>query len=184
MVATLEGIARVLSRHNLPYEAEPSRDFITTVVRGRNIEKFVMGIRVSDGGQYVEILTPPLFALKDQVYKGVMYQAMLAMMGQSKLLRWSYEPATGEVSASVPVLVGAEELTEQKLMLAMGTLVQTVDEVGVPRLLTILKTGRDPGSVYDLEQLAILIRRVLPSDELEKLQQQIQEKLAAEDDER
>ena len=182
MVATLEGIARILKQHNLPCEAKPSCNFIKTVVGGRNIENFEMGIRVTDGGQYVEILTPPLFALKNHLYKGVMFQAMLGMMGQSKLLRWSYEAGTGGVSASVPVLVGAEELTEQKLMLALGTLVQTVDEVGAPRLLTILKTGHDPGSIYDLEQLVILMRRLLPQDEWEKLQKEFRSKLAKDDE--
>lgn len=184
MVATLEGIKQALSQHNLPHEVNSARRSIMTVVKGKNLEQFPVCIRILDGGQHVEIVTPSLFRLKDFVFKGVMFQAMLDMMGQFPMVRWAYDSGTGESWASAPVLVSDAELTGQQLMVAIGALVKLVDEIGVPRLMTIVQSGRDPGSVYDWEQMLVLMRRLLPHEEWEQFQQQLREKFVARNDER
>ena len=162
MSATLEHIAHYLDNRQWNYNLQPEKDRIVTGVAAENVDPFLIVISLKENGEYLEIAAPELLQVKDHIYKGVLFQTLLALTWSSKMLRWEYDPMDGEVRASIAFPLEDAPLTEQQFNCALSGLIQLVDEVAMPRIQTVLETGTDPGEKDLGERLLLTLQEVFP----------------------
>jgi hypothetical protein len=145
MATTLTQIAQYLDRRNWRYHIDAEESRIITGVKADHVEEFLIVISLKENGEYLEISAPQLLKVKDHVYKGVLFQTMLAISWQVKMLRWEYDPLDGEIRASIAFPLEDAPLTEKQFNRVLSGLIDLVDRVSMPRLKTVLATGEDPG---------------------------------------
>jgi hypothetical protein len=145
MGTTLSTISRYLDQRKWRYQISREHQCIITGVKAKHIERFSIVIRVSENGGYVQFQAPTLLTLRDHVYKGVVFQTLCHIAYQYKLLRLEYDPADGEIRASIEVPLEDAVLTKRQFDRCLDGLVQLVDDVALPRIQAVLATGQDPG---------------------------------------
>lgn len=172
MATTYETIAQYLDRRDWSYELDSANEHIITGVQAENVERFLIVIKLNEGGKFLQVYAPQLLQVKNQVYQGVLFKMMAVLSWEYKLLRLQYDPTDGEVQASMELPLIDAELTEQQFNFCLDTLIQIVDQEAMPRMLTILATGEDPGQKR-------LVERFLngaPEDFLNSLEQVLAER--------
>ncbi|MGA0200041.1 MAG: hypothetical protein ACO3NK_13175 [Prochlorotrichaceae cyanobacterium] len=157
MATTLETIATYLDRRGWRYQLEPEQSRIVTGVQAENIDTLQIVIRLREDGEYLDLFSPNLLNVKDHVYKGVLFQTLLHLSWESKLLRWEYDPSDGEVRASVLIALEDNSLTERQFNRLLESLIDLVDRQSMPRIQSVLSTGNDPGAQTMESQLANLL---------------------------
>lgn len=78
-------------------------------------------------------------------YKGLLFQTMLAISWEVKMLRFEYDPTDGEIRASIELPIEDSMLTEGLFHRCLSGLIQLVDSIAMPRLNAVLATGVEPG---------------------------------------
>jgi hypothetical protein len=157
MATTLDTIATYLDRRGWRYRLEADQSRIITGVTGENIESLTIFIRLREDGEYLDLCIPNLLSVKDHVYKGVLFQTLLHLSWELKLLRWEYDPSDGEVRASVLIALEDNSLTERQFNRLLESLIDLVDRQSMPRIQSVLATGNDPGRQSVETQLAGLL---------------------------
>lgn len=145
MATTLSFLAHCLDERDWHYSVEANHNCIITGVKGDNVERLPIVLQLSENGEYLQIQAPMLLQVKDSVYKRLLMQTMAHIEYQVKMLRLEYDPADGEIRASVELPLEDAVLTQRQFHRCLSGLVQIVDEVAIPRLKTVLATGEDPG---------------------------------------
>lgn len=153
MATTLQAIAQFLNRRNWHYEVNAAESCITTGVRANHVERFLIVLRLSEAGQFLQFQAPRILQVPDHVYKGVLLQTMAHIEYQVKMLRLEYDPTDGEVQASIELPLEDAPLTERQFNRCLEALIQLVDQEVVPRLQAVLATGEDPGHKELTERL-------------------------------
>ncbi len=170
MATSLEQIAQFLTNRGWKFELDAAHSRIVTGVNAENVEQFFIAVSLQENGEYFELLVPQLLNIKDHVYKGVLFQTLLATCFESKMLRWQYDPRDGEVRASIAVALEDAVLTERQFNRMLSGLIDLVDRVAMPRLKAVMEMGEDPGRVGEAQRMAEMLR-ALPPEHLAQLQQ-------------
>lgn len=157
MATTLSTLAHFLDRRNWRYQIDPGNERILTGVQAANVAQFLIVLQLSENGEFLQFQAPQMMQVADHVYKGVLLQTMAHIEYQVKLLRLEYDPADGEVRASISLPLEDAPLTERQFNRCLEALVQLVDQEAIPRLQTVLATGEDPGQRRQIEQLAAVV---------------------------
>jgi Putative bacterial sensory transduction regulator len=173
MATSIQQIAGYLDQRGWRYDYDADQSHVITGVQAENVEQFLIVIRVGEDGEYVEFVALQLLKVKDHVFKGVVFQTLLAIAWEVKLLRWQYDPSDGEVRASIAVAVEDGSFTRRQFDRCLEAMIQLVDQVAMPRLLAVLATGDDPGQRSMEQSLAELLQGQLSQEELAVLQQTI-----------
>jgi hypothetical protein len=178
MSTNLLEIAQYLDNRNWRYHLEKENSRIITGVKADNVEDFLIVISLKEDGEYLEVAAPQLLKVKDHVYKGVLFQTMLAISWQVKMLRWEYDPTDGEIRASIAFPLEDAPLTEKQFNRVLSGLIDLIDRVSMPRLKAVLATGNDPGEREIGEQLLDAMEEAFPEmlDWLTQAMQTRQEK--------
>ncbi len=171
MPATLTQIAQYLDHRGWKYHRDDANDRIVTGVQADHVDQFVIVIQLQESGEYLSLAAPQLLMVKDHVYKGVLFQTLLAIAWDVKLLRWEYDPSDGEIRASIGFALEDADLTERQFNRVLTALIQLVDTTAMPRIQQVLATGTDPGARGIEEQLASALQEMLPAGGLEALRQ-------------
>lgn len=145
MAATLASIAQYLDNRGWVYNLDEVNSRIVTAVQAENVCNFLIVIQLSETGEFVQFVAPQLLQVKDNVFKGILFQTMLAISWEVKMLRFEYDPSDGEVRASIELPLEDAELTECLFNRCLSGLTELVDEIAMPRLKAVLATGIDPG---------------------------------------
>ncbi|MGL5061518.1 MAG: hypothetical protein ACRC62_16205 [Microcoleus sp.] len=145
MATTLPFIAHCLEQRGWKYKFDADNSRIITGVKAENVENFIIFIQLSEDGEFVQFIAPQLLAVKDSVYKGILFQTMLAISWQVKMLRFEYDPTDGEIRASIELPIEDSQLTERLFDRCLSGLIQLVDLKAMPRLKAVLAAGIDPG---------------------------------------
>ncbi|MBW4639023.1 MAG: hypothetical protein KME05_12450 [Gloeocapsa sp. UFS-A4-WI-NPMV-4B04] len=146
MFSTLESIAKHFNRLGLPYKVDPIYLRIITWVRAASFEILEIVFQLSANENLLHIELPHLLFIKDHVYKGVIFQTLLSLLDEQRMLRFAYNPDSGEVYASIDLLLlDNTQLTDVQLQMCLNNLIYLVDEIAMPRLKQILATGEDSG---------------------------------------
>lgn len=153
MATTLPFIAHCLEQRGWKYKFDPDNTRIITGVKAENVDNFVIFIQLSENGEFLQFVAPQLLAVKDCLYKGLLFQTMLAISWEVKMLRFEYDPTDGEVRASIELPIEDAHLTECLFNRCLSGLIQLVDSNAMPRLNAVLATGVDPGRKDLAEQL-------------------------------
>lgn len=170
MATSVAQIAQYLTNRGWRFETDEARERIITAVRAENVENFLIAIMFQENGGYIELAAPGVLHIKDHIYKGVLFQTMLAISWEVKMLRWQYDPRDGEVRASIAVALEDAVLTERQFNRMLEGLIQLVNQVAMPRLRAVMETGEDPGAQGNEQRMAELLRG-LPPEHLAQLQQ-------------
>jgi hypothetical protein len=173
MATTLRTLAKYLDRRNWKYRIEEDASQIITGVQAQNVEEFTIVLKLTENGEFLQLIVPGLLAVKDCIYKGVIFQTMLAISYQVKMLRFEYDPEDGEVRASIELPLEDAPLTERQFNRCLNWLFYLVDETTMPRLKAVLATGEDPGDEQVSKQAAKNLLDRLPDDFIEFMAQEI-----------
>ncbi|MFB2891598.1 hypothetical protein ACE1CI_01510 [Aerosakkonemataceae cyanobacterium BLCC-F50] len=173
MATTLDQIARYLDNRDWKYDFLPENSRIVTGVKTDNVDPFLIFITLKENGEYLELAAPQILHVQDHIYKGVLFQTLLAISSSTKMLRWEYDPMDGEVRASIGFPLEDALLTEQQFNRCLNALIQIVDSVAMPRIKAVLETGIDPEEKQLGERLLLTLEEILPNGSLTLLEQAI-----------
>ncbi len=142
MGATLEQIAYYLTQQGREYTKLAEGCIAVEAVLG-NGDKLAITITLQENGEYLEIAAPQLLqGVEGKVNQSALFQAMLAISWETKLLRWQY--ANGEVLGAIgfPLehLALREILSEARLNDALNGFISLMNYI-IPRLEAVLETG-------------------------------------------
>ncbi|MBD2181065.1 hypothetical protein H6S82_12540 [Planktothrix sp. FACHB-1355] len=174
MATTLPQIAHYLDERGWKYKLDEENNCIITGVKAKNVENFWLVINLMENGEYFQMVAPQLLTgVKDHVYKGVLFQTLLALSWETKMVRWEYNQLDGEVRASIEFPLEDGGLTQRQFDRCLNMLIQLVDELAMPRLKTVLETGEDPNQKELGERLLLSLQEILPDGSLGLLEQAI-----------
>lgn len=170
MATTIAQIARYLDERKWTYEVDSEHDRIITGVRAENVERFLLAIALKEDGEYFSLAAPQLLNVREHIYKGVLFQTLLAMSWEMKMVRWEYNPMDGEIRAAIELPLEDNTLTQRQFERCLDGLIYLVDSVAMPRLLAVLETGADPGEAELGERLLLALQEMWPSGALTHLE--------------
>lgn len=174
MAATLGQIARYLENRDWKYMFDPSEERIVTGVMAENLDKLLIFITLQENGEYLELAAPQLLqGVQEHIYKGILFQTLLAISWETKMLRWQYDRADGEVRASIGFPLEDSLLTESQFNRCLDGLIQLVDSTAMPRLKAVLEAGEDPAEKEMGERLLLTLQEILPPGSLDMLSRAI-----------
>ena len=173
MAATLNQIAQYLDNRDWKYDSQPENSRIITGVKAESVDQLAIAISLKENGEYLELAAPNLLHVKSHVYKGVLFQTMLAISYETKMIRWEYDPLDGEIRASIAFPLEDAPLTKPQFDRALSGLIHIVDTLSMPRLQAVLATGIDPGEKELGEKLLETLQEILPDGSLKMLQDAI-----------
>ena len=163
MATTVDTIASFLDNRGWFYEINYEASCITTRVQAEHIEDFVIAIRLHEEGRFFEIFAPHVLKnVKKHQYKEAILQTMLCISWETKMLQWEYDPFDGEIRAVIEFPLEDAEMTENQFNRCLEGLVQIVDSMAMPRLQTVMATGRDPGDEDAGERLLLTLQEQAP----------------------
>jgi len=173
MATTLNQIAQYLDNRDWKYDSQPENSRIITGVKAESVDRLAIAISLKENGEYLELAAPNLLHVKSHVYKGVLFQTMLAISWETKMIRWEYDPLDGEIRASIAFPLEDAQLTKPQFDRALSGLIHIVDTLSMPRLQAVLATGIDPGEKELGEKLLETLQEILPDGSLKMLQDAI-----------
>lgn len=172
----IKKIISYLDKLNWSYALQAKESIIYTTVQAKNIEQLDMTIYLDTEVNYLTIAVQNLLQIKNSVYKGVLFQTLLDISYNSRLIRWGYNSINGEVCASVELPLESTLLTEKQFYYCLQVLIYIIDEVAIPRLQSVLETGIDPGVEEVGKQLLENLENNLPDSALESLYDALKER--------
>jgi hypothetical protein len=163
MGANLKQIANYLDRLGWDYRLEEEEDRIITGVDADNLEDFLIVVQLDEQGKFFRVFAPQvLVGVQDHPYKGAILQTMLAISWETKMLQWEYDPSDGEIRAIIEFPLEDSILTEKQFHRCLSGLIQIVDNVALPRLKEVMRTGHDPGNIELGERILLSIQEEAP----------------------
>lgn len=171
-MTTIQQITTYLAQRGWQYSLDLEHNRIITGVKSEILEKLLILIKLSEDNEYFEIIIPELLTgLKNHPHQGAVFKTMLSLTSETKMLRWEYEDLADQVHAKIEIPLEDAQLTQKQFDRCLDSLVQLVDEIAMPRLLTVMQTGEDPGDVQLGERLLLSLSEVLPDGSLSLLDQ-------------
>ena len=172
MTATISDITQCLDSWGWTYEVDEAKSHVVTGVKAKNVEQLIVVIQILHDGELVRIYAPQLLNVKDHVFKGILFQAMLGLMWEYSLVRFEYDSTNGDICASIDLLIEDASLSQKQLDSALRVLIDAVDAYAMPRFQAILATGIDPGR----KQIAASMLQQMPEDMLDLLAEALEER--------
>ena len=169
MATTLENLVEYLDNRDWNYQVDDENNRIVTGVIADNVEDFWIIIQLSEEGEFIQFIVPELLQIKEHVYKGLIFQTMLNIQWEVKMLRFEYDLIEGNIRASIEIPLENSELTEKQFNRVINALIRIIDENAMPRLKEVLATGYDPGK----KKLAENLLNQLPDELVELLEEAI-----------
>lgn len=87
-----------------------------------------IAVRLSENGRYLECIAPGLYDLHGCRHRDVVLQALLAIMQRTKMIRFDWDPADGEVRCSVECPLEDGGLTRQQFIRMLRALPELIDD--------------------------------------------------------
>jgi hypothetical protein len=171
MAATVQQIAKYLDSLGWDYSIDDEENRVITGVEAKNIEDFLIVAQLDEDGRFFRLFAPQVLGgIQKHRHKLAILQTMLSISWETKMLQWEYDPSDGEIRAIIEFPLEDSDLTEKQFVRCLSGLVELVDNVALPRLLAVMKTGRDPGNLELGERLLLSIQEQAPGllDILEK----------------
>ncbi|MBD2089766.1 hypothetical protein H6F67_07850 [Microcoleus sp. FACHB-1515] len=171
MAATLNQIALYLDDLGWDYRIDEDKSRIVTTAYVENVDDFLIVVQLDEDGEFFKLFAPRVLSgVKDHEYKEAILQTMLSISWETKMLQWEYDPTDGEIRAIIEFPLEDADLTQRQFNRCLQGLVQIVDEMAMPRLQTVMETGKDPGDIDTGERLLLTLQEEAPGllDLLEK----------------
>lgn len=161
---TIDNIAKILYSAQIPYHYDQQQGFLGLMFTLKNGEQIPFSVQIREGGKWLDVSALNFLCVKESVFKGVVFQSLLTIQWDTSIVRYFYNPHTGNIGASVDIPLIDITLTYNNFLHYLTILLNSLDET-IPRLRTILATGNDPGRKSQLEQVI----QEMPEDTLEQI---------------
>ena len=163
MAADLQQIAYFLDNLGWDYRIDEQEERIITGVESDNVEDFLIVVQLDEDGKFFRLFAPQVLSgVTDHPHKVAILQTMLSISWETKMLQWEYDPSDGEIRAIIEFPLEDSILTEKQFKRCLHGLIQLVDNVAIPRLTEVMKTGHDPGNVDLGERILLSIQQQAP----------------------
>jgi hypothetical protein len=104
MVAKFKQITRCLDKLRFKYAVQANESIAYLSIGAKNVEQIDIIIALEDKGAYLRMGIPNLLTIGDTPLKNLIFQTILDVCYKSRLVRWGYEPMSGEIFASVELV--------------------------------------------------------------------------------
>jgi hypothetical protein len=104
-------------------------------------KSLAIAVRLSEEGEYLELLAPRLYDLACCHHRDVAMQALLAIMQKTKMIRFDWDPDDGEVRCSVECPLEDGMLTRRQFSRMLRGLAELIDQWD-PVIRTAMETGK------------------------------------------
>lgn len=111
-------------------------------------EGVAIAIRLDEDGEHVEFTAPQLYTSRGCRHPAALFEALLAITMRTKLIRFEYDPADGEVRCSIESAVEDGSLTRRQFLRMLHCLPESID-----RWDPVIRAAMDSG-VVNLETVA------------------------------
>jgi hypothetical protein len=146
MSMTLEEISGYLDNHQIAHRLDLENRQILAGVAAENVDNFLIVIQLHEEGEFFKIFAPAvLTGIHEHQYKEAIFQTMLSIAWETKMMQWEYDASDGEVRAMIEFPLEDARLTERQFFRCLTGLVEMVDNIAMPRLKGVMQSGQDPG---------------------------------------
>ena len=87
-----------------------------------------IAVRLSENGQYLECLAPGLYDLGTCRHRDAVLRALMAIMQRTKMVRFDWDPADGEIRCSVECPLEDGSLTRHQFIRMLRALPEIIDD--------------------------------------------------------
>lgn len=101
-------------------------------------------IRVDENGNFIHFFEPQRYKYAEGEHKEKVFQTLLAIQYESKMLQWAYDPRDGEIRACIELPLEDAKLTKRLFLRALKGLVEMMDTYH-DRIKRVMETGEDSG---------------------------------------
>jgi len=148
MATTYEEIITFLNEDELGFTdlREKGKDGLALrFVKGEDddMPEFVI-VRLSENGEFVHFYEPQRYKYAQGEHKEMVFQTLLAIQYESKMLQWEYDPRDGEIRACIELPLEDAKLTKRQFLRVLKGLVQMMDHYH-DRVKHVMETGEDTG---------------------------------------
>lgn len=99
-----------------------------------------IAVRLSENGRYLECLAPGLYDLGTCRHRDAVLRALMAIMQRTKMVRFDWDPADGEIRCSVECPLEDGSLTRQQFIRMLRALPEIIDDWD-PVIRAAMETG-------------------------------------------
>lgn len=170
MAITLSQLAQHLERRNWNYRLRQEYNCLVTGVKTQTDRNLAIILSLLEQGKYIEMKIPLLSGVRDNVYKGVIFQTLLTICQETKLVRPAYHPLTGELEVTTEIALEDSELTDAQFDRYLNSLIAIANHLILPRLEQVAKTGTDPIEQQWGENFLSLLEKKAPIGFVEGLE--------------
>lgn len=118
----------------------PSGDTPTARGSDDRFKGIAIAVRLSENGQYLECLAPGLYDLGSCRHRDAVLRALMAIMQRTKMVRFDWDPADGEVRCSVECPLEDGSLTRRQFIRMLRALPEIIDDWD-PVIRAAMETG-------------------------------------------
>jgi len=106
----------------------------------------IVFIKLDEGGDFVHFFEPQRYNIADCKYKAEVFETLLVIQNESKMLQWEYDSSDGEIRACIELPLEDVALTKRLLIRCVLGLVKMMDNYH-SRIKQVIETGVDVGAV-------------------------------------
>jgi len=154
MSATLEEISGFLDEMGWKHKVLAEKQRIITghatdnYLDDRGEKGFTIVISLQEDGEYIKTIAPQCYVYNPKKDHHEFLDALLIVSWRTKLVKYEYDPADGEIRALVEFPLEDAKLTKRQLERCLEALVQIIDHYH-----PMLMVARDTGEIKTPEEL-------------------------------
>jgi len=132
MAATVEQIAGFLKEDGLNFKVDGDRiltGFRTHHYKAHDGDAGIsLVIRLEEDGEFLKIIAPRVYSYPDGPHKAVLFQLLLMISWDTKMIQYEYDMSDGEVRAIIEFPLEDATLTKNQLMRCLHGIAGLVDD--------------------------------------------------------
>jgi len=128
----------------------------------------VVLIVLEENGEFIRFMEPQRYKFVQGEHKVKVFETLLTIQNETKMLQWEYDAADGEIRASIELPLEDAPLTKRLFLRALMGLVRMTDGCH-ERIRAVMETGEDPGrkdprapAISALEEMLSKLRDEVP----------------------
>jgi len=123
----------------------------------------VVFIKLVEDGEFIHFFEPKRYSYLSGEHKEKVFETLLTIQQETKMLQWEYDPSDGEIRACIELPLEDAKLTKRLFLRVLKGLVQLMD-TSHERIKHVMETGEDTGPVDQrsaaIEQLEAVLAKL------------------------
>jgi len=147
MAATIEQISEFLKDDGLDFKIDGN--IIRTWFKTHNYRdangntSLGLIIRLEENGEFLKIMAPAVYKYSAGPYKAALFQVLLMVSWDTKMIQYEYDVSVGEVRANIEFPLEDSSLTQKQLMRCLHSIAGIVDE-NHGKVVAVIERGELP----------------------------------------